>query len=133
MRPWILNSPRTTEAVCELIKTKPTDGKWQVSVEKVDRRAIANRRHFAILGQIKYWMDQRGQKHSVETWHMYFSQLFLEPDTCIIKGQMVCRYHSKDLSIRAFWEFDTKIEAWAANEGITILDEQEWAEFRRGQ
>ena len=133
MRPWILNSPRTTEAVCELIKTKPTDGKWQVSVEKVNRTVRANRRHFAIIEQIAYWMNQRGERHSKETWHMYFNQLFLEPDTDIIKGQLVARYHSRDLSIREFHDLDEKISAWAANEGITILDEQEWAEFRRGQ
>ena len=133
MRPWILNSPRTTEAVCELIKTKPTDGKWQVSIERITRSQRQNRRHWAILEQISYWQGLKGNKYSTETWHEYFKQELLEPDSTVIKGRLVLKYDSRNLSTKDFNEFDEKICAWAANEGITILDEQEWAEFRRGQ
>ena len=133
MRPWILNSPRTTEAVCELIKTKPTDGKWQVSIERITRSQRQNRRYFAILEQIAYWMAQKGEKHSKEVFHLYFKQEFLEPNSEVVKGKLILDYESKKLPMNHFNDYMEKVCAWAANEGITILDEQEWAEFRRGQ
>ena len=109
------------------------DKPWGIKLtnEKV-RTTVQNARHWAILTQIAYWRAKKGEDYAPETWHEFFKQKFLEPDVSIIEGGVIVKYHSKGESTIVFSDFDELICAWAGEREITILDKEQWQEFKQG-
>ncbi len=116
---FILNLP--AKPVCEV----------EVKEYRRQRSLEANRRHWSLLSQISYWMAKRGEKHSSENWHHYFLQEFTEPITDVIKGKMIQEWTSKKMTSFEFNEFCNEIEAFAGDNEITLMDLEQWREFRR--
>jgi len=116
---YILNLPEMPVMECE------------VKEYKRQRSPEQNRRYWAILEQIAYWKKQEGIDHRKESWHEYFKQKFIEPEVTIIYNMIIADYTSSDKGTFLFSEFSAEVEAWAANEKITILDADQWREFRK--
>lgn len=128
-----LSSHKSKVQAAEYIKNLPDKPMMELEIKKYSRQRSleANRRHWAIISQIEYWMRRSNEVHDRETWHLYFLAEFLEPVSSVVRGKLLERYSSRKLTSFEFNELDNEIEAWAGNHAITIMDADEWQEFRK--
>ncbi len=128
-----LETHKAKAAAAEYILNLPKKPVTEVTVKVYSRQRSleANARHWSLLSQIQYWMAKRGEDHSAETWHLYFLSEFDEPETNVVKGKMVQRYSSKEMTSFQFNEYCNEIEAWAGDNEITLLGLEEWRAFRK--
>jgi len=66
-----------------------------------------------------------GQQHSTDAWLLYFKSRFLGADDVKLpNGEVVVRpFSSSELDTKEFSEFMDKVEAWCAQRGVYLQDE----------
>lgn len=103
------------QAMAEL----PNGKLWVVTIKQETRRTIQNARYWAILSDFAQQVpNQAGKFYLAEQWHELFKAWFIGqielPD-----GRYIPK-SSKDLTVKEFVEFSTKVEVWIAEQGYQI-------------
>jgi len=104
---------------------KPQITRCPTCGRKQRRSSEANRRYWALLHEISEGIKPTGEAYGSETWHEYFKQRFLGADEVQLpNGKSFLRSHSTaDLETAGFAEYLDKVQAWAAQRGVYLQDE----------
>lgn len=89
-----------------------------------DKRSLAqNKRYWAMLRELSEiaWVDDR--QFSSQTWHEHFRREFIGCEEIMLpSGVTELRgISTTTLSVEAFGEYMTRIEAWAAQQGWPLM------------
>jgi hypothetical protein len=88
------------------------------------RSTQANARYWLLLHQIAENVKPNGQAFGTEQWHTYFKSRFLGCDEVAMpngKALQIPR-SSADLDTGEFNEYQTQVEAWAAERDVFLAD-----------
>lgn len=88
------------------------------------RSTQANARYWLLLHEIADGIKPGGLSYSAENWHEYFKQRFLGADEMRLPNGKVVIIHrsSADLDTAEFNEYQTRVEAWAAERDVYLQD-----------
>ena len=87
------------------------------------RSTEANARYWLLLHLIaEKCKPAEGALFAADTWHLYFKSRFLGADEVELPNGkvMVIPHSSADLPVDAFTDYQTKVEAWAAERDIYL-------------
>lgn len=84
-----------------------------------------NRRYWSLLNEISEGLPVQGVNHSAEVWHAYFRSRFIGCEEIKMPNGKVFEQpiSTTTLDVGAFSEYMTRIEAWAAQHGLIVMQE----------
>jgi hypothetical protein len=88
------------------------------------RSTQANARYWLLLHEIATNLKPQGNVYSAEQWHTYFKSRFLGCDEVTMpngKALQIPR-SSADLDTSEFNDYQTQVEAWAAERDVFLAD-----------
>lgn len=93
--------------------------------KRLERRSTqANARYWLLLHEIAENVKPDKQAYSADSWHTYFKSKFLGCDEVKLPGGKVFQIprSSADLDTGEFNDFQTQVEAWAAERDVYLQD-----------
>lgn len=81
-----------------------------------------NARYWALLERLAYWYRPEGVAYSPEAWHIWMKRRYLgRADVTLPDGKVWPRVASTTgLPVDEFGDYMTKVEAFAAENGVTM-------------
>jgi hypothetical protein len=88
------------------------------------RSTQANARYWLLLHEIADHVRPRGHEFSAESWHSYFKQRFIGTDEVKLPNRktLLLPKSSADLDTAEFADYQTQVEAWAAEHDVYLQD-----------
>jgi hypothetical protein len=88
------------------------------------RSTQANARYWMLMHMIADNVKPEGKSYSVEAWHSYWKSKLLGCDEFTMPNgkTMVIPKSSADLEPGEFADYQTQVEAWAAERGVYLAD-----------
>ena len=93
--------------------------------KRLERRSTqANARYWLLLHEIAENVKPAGQAYSAETWHTFFKSKYLGCEEVKLPNGKVFQIprSSADLDTAEFADFQTQVEAWAAERDVYLQD-----------
>lgn len=88
------------------------------------RSGQANARYWLILHEIADAIKPGGLSYTAEQWHLYMKQRFIGADEVRMPNGkvLIMPRSSADLDTAEFADYQTKVEAWAAERDVYLQD-----------